>query len=275
MTLTVDKTSRHPGIDERSPVAAPPFVGARFVQMVLLDEIIGYINRAQLIHGLWRLTPEPAESETDFAMRSLDLFQERMAAARSQDLLQPQVAYGFFPVNRVGSELIIWSDESRTTEQLRLSFDRQDAAANRGVADFFQPVGQPDHVALQITTMGSRISSRTPLLYAGAIRESYVALHALALALLEAFNEYWHRRIRYEWGFGFEDGPSLNLLFSGFYRGARFSLTDHLAPATVAQVIDLLDAGQIDVTAGDYGLRPELTAVNLITHHRKAVAAAT
>ena len=37
--------------------------------------------------------------------------------------------------------------------------------------------------------------------------------------MAEALAELWHRRIREEWGFADEDGPTLAGLFSQKYRG--------------------------------------------------------
>ena len=41
--------------------------------------------------------------------------------------------------------------------------------------------------------------------------------------MAEALAELWHRRIREEWGFADEDGPSLAGLFRQQYRGGRYS----------------------------------------------------
>lgn len=266
--LSLDKPTGTQTLDRENPVFAPPFLGVRYSQMVLLDEIIGYINRGALIRDRWQLAPYPGEGDTSFAARSLGLFQERMLSVRSQDLLEPKVAYGFFPVNSAGDELIVWEDDSRRKERLRLPLHRQTPELR--IADFFKPEGVADYAAFQITTLGDRISSQTPSLYAGEVRQSFIDLYGLSLAMLEAFNEYWHRRIRYEWGFGFEDGPSLLLVFDHFYRGERYSLTE----STLAgSVVELLDAGQIAVHGAGAVLHPELAAVSLVCHHPQAMPA--
>lgn len=268
--LSLDKRARTQMPDRDDAVFAPPFLGVRHSQMVLLDEIVGYINRGALIREQWHLAPDPEESDKSFADRSLGLFQDRMLSARSQDLFAPKVAYGFFPVNSAGDDLIVWDDDSRRTEQMRLRLQR---ASGPCVADLFKPAGEPDYAALMIATLGSRLSSNTPRLYAGEMRQSYVALYGLGLAVLEAFNEYWHRRIRYEWGFGFEDGPSLTLLFDHFYRGERYVLngTPHGDAESVAAVVALLEGDRIGVMTSRAGLHPELTAVSLVAHDPRAL----
>ena len=41
--------------------------------------------------------------------------------------------------------------------------------------------------------------------------------------MAEALAELWHRRIREEWGFADQDGPTLTGLFRQQYRGGRYS----------------------------------------------------
>lgn len=270
MTVAATGSTRH--IDQDFEVFSPPILASRAVTMVLLDEIVGYLNRGALFRDRWRLQPEAGENDRDFAVRALDVFQERMRSIRHQDLLAPQVAYGYFPVNRDGDHLIFWEDDTRHRVGTRVAFRRQSEGARRSVVDYFKPVGEPDYAAVQFTTMGSRLSSRTHLLYAGEMRQSYESLYALGLALLEAFDEYWHRRVRYEWGFGFDDGPSLNLVLDGYYRGARFSLLEHLDGAGLNTVAGLVNANQIGIAVSGSGttLQPELTAASLIAQHPQA-----
>jgi 5-methyltetrahydrofolate--homocysteine methyltransferase len=100
------------------------------------------------------------------------------------------------------------------------------------------------------------------------MRESQMRLFGLGVAMREALTEYWHRRIRIEWGFWHEDGPTLSLLFRQFYRGGRYPV-----PGCEQVVVDLLEAGRIGVSAdgtGDERFQPELTTSRLIVHHPQA-----
>ena len=85
--------------------------------------------------------------------------------------------------------------------------------------------------------------------------------------------EYWHLRIRQEWGFADQDGPSLAGLFRQQYRGGRYSwgypacpdLEDNL------KVAELLEADRIDVRVAEgFQYHPEQTTSALICHHPKA-----
>jgi 5-methyltetrahydrofolate--homocysteine methyltransferase len=252
-----------------NPVIEPPFIGTRVVPRISLDEIVGYVNEQELFRTQWHMEPSDDESEPAFRRRMRQVFQEQLTSARKQELFVPQVAYGYFPANSEGNDVIIWDDDSRTGEQARLSFPRQKEAPRISVADYVKPAGERDFVALQIVTMGSRVSSRVIAHYAGATRESYLRHLGFGMFLLDAIAEYWHRRIRIEWNLADEDGPSLRLLFNGFYRGARYPLAGN-----EAAVAGLLGSDRIGVSTGVPDcLEPELSRAALIVHHPQASGA--
>ena len=55
------------------------------------------------------------ESDAEFKDRIRPILREQLAGARAEGLLVPQVVYGYFPANADGDDLVIWTDESRTT----------------------------------------------------------------------------------------------------------------------------------------------------------------
>ena len=57
--------------------------------------------------------------------------------------------------------------------------------------------------------MGQRATEREQELFAADRYQDYLLLHGLSVEMTEALAELWHRRIREEWGFADEDGPSL------------------------------------------------------------------
>ena len=84
-----------------------------------------------------------------------------------------------------------------------------------------------------------------------------------------------HKRIRTEWGFVDEDGPSLTGLFRQKYRGGRYSWGYPACPdlednETVAL---LLGADRIGVSVGEdtgWQYQPEQTTSAIICHHPQA-----
>ena len=55
----------------------------------------------------------------------------------------------------------------------------------------------------------SAVSEPTAELFAENRYQEYLLLHGLGVEMAEALAELWHRRIREEWGFADEDGPTL------------------------------------------------------------------
>ena len=57
--------------------------------------------------------------------------------------------------------------------------------------------------------MGAAVSASAPPSCSPTTEyQEYLLLHGLGVEMAEALAEYWHRRIREEWGFADEDGPS-------------------------------------------------------------------
>jgi 5-methyltetrahydrofolate--homocysteine methyltransferase len=93
--------------------------------------------------------------------------------------------------------------------------------------------------------------------------------------MAEALAELWHRRIREEWGFAGEDGPSLAGLFRQQYRGGRYSWGYPACPDLEdnVTVFDLLDGGRIGLEVSEdtgYQYHPEQSTSALVCHHPRA-----
>ena len=167
------------------------------------------------------------------------------AAAKASGVLVPQVVYGYFPANGDGDDLVVWTDESRSTEAARFHYPRQKVAPFLCIADFFRPIesGDVDYAAFHIVTMGATVSEAAAKLFAANEYQQYLLLHGLGVEMAEALAEYWHRRIREEWGFVDEDGPTIGGLFRQQYRGGRYSWGYPACPdlednATVARLLE-------------------------------------
>jgi len=121
--------------------------------------------------------------------------------------------------------------------------------------------------------MGPAVSRRTAELFAANKYQDYLFLHGLGVEMAEALAELWHRRIREEWGYAAEDGPTLTGLFRQQYRGGRYSWGYPACPDLEdnAKVADLLDASRIGVTVSEgFQMHPEQTTDAIICHHPKA-----
>ncbi len=93
--------------------------------------------------------------------------------------------------------------------------------------------------------------------------------------MAEALAEYWHRRIREEWGFVDEDGPALAGLFRQQYRGGRYSWGYPACPDLEdnEKIAELLDGARIGIECSEetgFQYQPEQTTCALICHHPQA-----
>lgn len=269
--------ARAPSVALGVPIFKPPFIGSRVVKGVAIDEIATYVNETALYRNQWQFRPETAETDEDFRNRLRRVFRQQLAKARADDLLVPQVVYGYFPVNADGDDLVVWTDETRSTEQTRFGFPRQTRDPWLCIADFFRPISDDgcDYAAFHIVTMGVRASQRAAELFGADRYSDYLLLHGLGVEMTEALAEMWHRHIRVEWGFGDEDGPSLGGLFRQRYRGGRYSWGYPACPDLEdnGRVAELLDAERIGVSVGaetGYQYQPEQTTSALIAHHPQA-----
>jgi 5-methyltetrahydrofolate--homocysteine methyltransferase len=272
-----DLPTRSPDVITDNEVFAPPFVGSRVVKGLPIDEIAGYVNETALFRNQWQFRPENGESDDEFKARIRPTLRSELAQAKADGLLIPQVVYGYFPANSDGNDLVIWSDEVRSAELARFSYPRQTKAPFYCIADFFRPVDSDDvdYAAFTIVTMGSAISERTAKLFADDRYQEYLLLHGVGVEMAEALAEYWHRRVREEWGFAHEDGPSLAGLFRQQYRGGRYSWGYPACPDLEDNmtVMKLLEGERIGLVCNEetgFQYQPEQSTSALICHHPQA-----
>ena len=269
--------ARSPEVETDNPVFTPPFLGSKVVKGIGLDEIAEYINETALFRNQWQYRPNEGETDADFKDRIRPLLREQLAAAKAGGYLVPQVVYGYFPVNADGDDLIVWTDDTRTVEKTRFHYPRQKVAPYMCIADFYRSVesGEKDYAAFHIVTMGAPVSDKAAELFAENKYNDYMVLHGIGVEMAEALAEYWHHRIRTEWGFVDEDGPSLSGLFRQQYRGGRYSWGYPACPDLEdnATVAELLEAGRIGIEVSEetgWQYQPEQTTSAIICHHPKS-----
>ncbi|MEO5723392.1 MAG: methionine synthase [Ilumatobacteraceae bacterium] len=267
-----------------NPVFVPPFLGARVAKGLSIDEIAAYINETGLYRNQWQFRPEARadggiETDDEFKARIRPQLRALLAEVKASGVLIPQVAYGYFAANGDGNDLVIWTDAARTEELVRFHYPRQRVTPFLCIADFFRPLhpadGSPsevDYAAFQIATMGTPVSERTAELFAANRYQEYLMLHGLSVEITEALAEMWHHRIRSEWGFVDEDGPSLGGLFRQQYRGGRYSWGYPACPDLEdnGTVHRILDAGRLGIVVSEdtgWQYHPEQTTSAIICHH--------
>jgi 5-methyltetrahydrofolate--homocysteine methyltransferase len=271
--------ARAPSVATDNQVFVPPFVGSRIERGIPLDEIANYLNETALFRAQWGYRPDKSigESDADFKERIRTVLRSQLADVRTSGVLQPAVAYGWFAVNSEGNDLIVWKDDTRSSEWLRFTFPRQPTDPWLSIADFFRSTasGETDYAAFHVVTMGSKVSEETARLFAEDRYQDYLHLHGLGVEMTEALAEYWHFRIREDWGFAAEDGPTLGGLFRQQYRGGRYSWGYEACPDLEdnAKCAELVGSDRIGVEVGEetsWQFHPEQTTAAIICHHPQA-----
>jgi 5-methyltetrahydrofolate--homocysteine methyltransferase len=259
------------------PVFTPPFLGPRVAKGIPLDDIVAYVNETALFRNQWQFRPDKTlgENDTDFKERIRPILRAQLDEAKAEGWLVPAVVWGYFPVNSDGNDLIVWTDDDRRNERLRFTFPRQRSDRHLSISDFFRSVesGDADYTAFHVVTVGERASERERELFAADKYQEYLLTHGLSVEMTEALAELWHHRIREEWGFANEDGPSLAGLFRQQYRGSRYSWGYPACPELddQAKLEDLLELHRIGVKlTEEFQLEPEQSTSAIIVPHPEA-----
>ncbi len=136
---------------------------------------------------------------------------------------------GLFPANRVGDDIEIYSDESRsqiamTYHALRQQTEKPAGKPNLCLADFIAPKdsGVKDYIGAFAVTAGIGIDARVLEYEKKHDDYSAIMLKALADRLAEAFAELLHERVRREfWGYAKDETLSNEDLIEEKYCGIR------------------------------------------------------
>ena len=258
-------------------VFQPPFLDKRVAKGISLDEIAGYLNETALFRNQWQFRPDKTKTENDeeFKARIRPILRDELEKAKAEGWLVPAVSWGYFPVNSEGDDLIVWADDDRRTERLSFSFPRQKKDRFLCISDFFRSVesGDPDYAGFHVVTIGEQASERERALFAADKYQEYLLCHGLSVEMTEALAELWHLRIRQEWGFADEDGPTLTGLFRQQYRGSRYSWGYPACPDLddQAKLDELLDLSSIGVKlTEEFQLEPEQSTSAIIVPHPEA-----
>jgi 5-methyltetrahydrofolate--homocysteine methyltransferase len=246
-------------------VPVPAFVGRRVLDPVPLADIVPYIDW-RFFFTAWELPgrfpevlddPKYGEAARDLHRNATALL-DRIVAGK---LLTARAAYGFWPAQSDGNDVVVYADRTRTAERLRFPMLRQQAAkANDApylaLSDFVAPVGSgvADHVAAFAVTAGIGADALVARFEAEHDDYGAILVKALADRLAEALAEWLHERIRHEWGYETARLPLADL-FRERYRGIRPAFGYPACPdhSEKPKLFALLEAGAVGMTLTEHG----------------------
>jgi len=261
-------------------IPKPPFLGSRVVKGLALADYSEWLDERATFLGQWGLKPSRGEGpsyEDLVATEGRPRLRWWLDRIATESMLDAGVVYGFFPANSDGQEIIIYHHEGPEAgkERARLHFPRQRRDKRLCLADYLRPVGQgEDFVAFHLVTMGSRIDAAAAAIFERNEYREYMELHGLSVQLTEALAEYWHARVRQEWGIGAEDASEISRILKQDYRGERYSFGYPACPdlSALTVIMDLLAPERIGVELSEeHQLHPEQSTSAIIFHHPEAV----
>ena len=259
------------------PIPTSPFLGDRIVKGIPLADYSAYLDERALFRGQWGLKAgsdgrsyeELVEAEGRPRLRSW------LDRVKTESMLEAAVIYGYWPAQSEGQQIIIWDPADPEREIGRFNFPRQQRGRHLCLADYVRPTssGEMDVVAFHIVTMGNRISVAANELFAANNYRDYMELHGLSVQLTEALAEYWHARIRSEWGIDGGDSPVMSRILKQEYTGERYSFGYPACPDLEQQTLlcELLKPERVGVELSEeFQLHPEQSTSAIIFHHPEA-----
>jgi 5-methyltetrahydrofolate--homocysteine methyltransferase len=152
-----------------------------------------------------------------------------------EKLIEPRGVYGFFPANRTGDDVELYTDDSRkkvltTFHFLRQQIVKEDSSPNWCLADFIAPKHSTfniqhstskDYLGAFAVTSGHGLDELVKIFKSDHDDYNAIMAEALADRLAEAFAEWLHQRVREEWGYGKAEKLTTGDLIEEKYRGIR------------------------------------------------------
>ncbi len=284
---TAEETSAEPKVVDtrRSEAVAvdierptPPFWGTKLLQPsdIPIEEIFWHLDLQALIAGQWQFRKPKEQSKEEYqaflaekVYPVLETWKQRII---EENLLHPQVIYGYFPCQSEGNSLHIYDSENQSQQVATFEFPRQKSLRRLCIADFFAPKesGIIDVFPMQAVTVGEIATEFAQKLFAANQYTDYLYFHGMAVQVAEAVAEWTHARIRRELGFAAEEPDNIRDILAQRYRGSRYSFGYPACPNIQDQYkqLELLQTDRINLYMDESEqLYPEQSTTAIITYH--------
>ena len=214
------------------PIERPDFLGARTLRDFPLETLKPFIDWSPFFLT-WELKGKYPKIFSDphvgsVARELYDHALELLERIIRERLLQANAVYGFWPAVSEGDDIVLFADESRTTEltrfhMLRQQWERKGQNDFRSLADYIAPreSGRHDYLGAFAVTAGLGCDQLCAQFDAQHDDYNSILTKALADRLAEAFAEYLHQRARQDWKYGRNEPFTNDQLIDECYRGIR------------------------------------------------------
>ena len=263
----------------------PTFLGINKVSEIPLEEIVPYIDWSPFFLT-WELKGKYPKILEDpklggEAKRLFQDAQELLQAIVNDRQLTARAVYGFWPAASDGDDVVLYTDDTRATEQARLpmlrqQWQRKGTSEFRCLADYVAPIdsGRNDYVGAFAVTAGIGIDSLVADFESRHDDYNSIMTKALADRLAEALAELIHKRARDDWGYGREEQLSNDDLISEKYRGIRPAhgypaCPDHTEKKTLFQLLSAEEHTGISLSE-TFAMLPAASVSGLYFAHPEA-----
>ena len=234
LSLEAARANRFDGDWNTSPPPRPSQPGIHTIDRQPLGELVDYIDwrpffSAWEMNGLFpAILQDPVKGEA--ARELYDAGRAMLDRIVKQEWLVARGVCGLFPAAASeDDDILVFTDERRHTERMRLSTLRQQRALpegmpHRALSDYVAPIQHSidDWVGAFAVTAGLGASERTAAFKQAGDDYSAIMLQVLADRLAEAFAEVMHLRVRREfWGYAPKESLGNADLIAESYRGIR------------------------------------------------------
>jgi 5-methyltetrahydrofolate--homocysteine methyltransferase len=182
--------------------------------------------------------------------------QAMLARIVAENWLTARAVIGLYPARGENEDIVLYTDESRSTEAARWVGLRQQHKQPKGrfnvaLADY---VGEKDYVGAFAVTAGHGIDARVAEFEATHDDYSAIMLKSLADRLAEAAAEWLHLQVRQKyWGYAGEEALPNDALIAEQYTGIRPApgypaCPDHTAKRELFALLDVSNSAGMNLT---------------------------
>jgi 5-methyltetrahydrofolate--homocysteine methyltransferase len=237
-------------------VKAPLKPGVTALNNYSIAELAEYIDWTPFFHS-WEMKGSYPKilSDPERGVEATKLFNDAKAMLEriiAEKWISAHAVIGLFPANADGDDILVYSDDSRSSVKARFHTLRQQTRKPQGqfnlaLADFTAPVrtNVKDYIGAFAVTAGAGIDEHVARFEAAHDDYNAIMLKAIADRLAEAFAERLHQRVRKEfWGYASDETFSNVELIKEEYAGIRPApgypaQPDHTEKLTIWSLLDV------------------------------------
>lgn len=294
--ITIEEARKRAPKLDYSDIPKPAFIGIRRLSTderdvergaikISISDLVPYIDWSPFFHA-WELRGRyPAIFDNEkYGNEAKKLFndaQTLLEQIEKQNLIIAKGVYGFFPANSYGDDIVVYSDETKSSILCKFYFLRQQMEKpqdqyNLCLADFIAPEnsGRIDYIGAFAVTAGHGVKELVEKFRSEHDDYKAILIEALADRLAEAFAEYLHKRARADWGYGKDENLSNEDLIKEKYRGIRPAFgypacPDHSEKLTLWRLLKVEENADIKLTPS-YAMLPASSVSGLYFAHPQA-----